>query len=581
MNAREEKILKLAEAIADGASIDWEAAGVSDPDLNEAIRTLRIVERVVSAHRPALGQAHEELAAVLRGSRSAGADLGATVPASSPAGGAKPLGPGDRWGPLQLVEAIGEGRYSVVFRAFDPKLQHEVALKVLRAPGSPEPSLADRFFAEAQLLARVRHPNILRVYGADLNEGRIGIWTELVRGHTLEDLLLGRGCFGAREAALLGIDLCGALAAIHQAGLLHRDLKARNVMREEGGRVVLMDFGSVEARPGLLGGGGMGGGSGTPLATAPEVIRGEAASPATDVYGMGALLYHLVSGSYPIVAATHQELVEKHSRGESTPLREARPDLPVEFVRVVERALAPSREDRYPGAGALEQALIATLKPRWLGSTARKRWFERSLPRLALAMGAGVFAAVAAVGIWRAVDQRQAASGHPAAPPAAVKAAPDVIGTVILFRKRGETSEPVESGAEVATGDALFLEYESDTPTWVYVINEDAGGDLSALFPQPGLDLRNPLPPGERHRLPGKRGGSPERWVVTDLAGWQEIFVVASRSELRDLEREIARLPRVAPASAPALHAMLHRLVASGEAPTDIRVWHVELQGAR
>ena len=101
---------------------------------------------------------------------------------------------------------------------------------------------------EARLLARVRHPNVVTVYGVDRNENAVGLWMELVEGLTLKQVLSVRGVLGAQEAALIGIDLCRAVAAVHKAGLLHRDIKVQNVMREAGGRIVLMDFGAGEIR---------------------------------------------------------------------------------------------------------------------------------------------------------------------------------------------------------------------------------------------------------------------------------------------------------------------------------------------
>ena len=103
-----------------------------------------------------------------------------------------------------------------------------------------------RLLEEARRLARVRHTHVVQVYGAEQHDGRVGLWMELVRGESLEQTVQTRGAFGAREAALIGLDLCAALAAVHGAGLLHRDVKAQNVMRESGGRLVLMDFGTGE-----------------------------------------------------------------------------------------------------------------------------------------------------------------------------------------------------------------------------------------------------------------------------------------------------------------------------------------------
>src|SRR5262249_11140650 len=154
-----------------------------------------------------------------------------------------------RWGPLEVRHRIGSGSFGEVFVARDPRLQREVALKLRRA-GALERS--KRWLDEARRLARVRHPNVVTVYGADQHDGRGGLWMELVHGRTLEERLRHEGPLGAREGALIGAELCAALAAVHGQGLVHGDVKTHNVMREgapgasrDAGRIVLMDFGSA------------------------------------------------------------------------------------------------------------------------------------------------------------------------------------------------------------------------------------------------------------------------------------------------------------------------------------------------
>src|SRR5262249_48722819 len=147
-------------------------------------------------------------------------------------------------------------------------------------------------------LARVRHRNVLSVLGAARHDGRVGMWTELVSGETLEESLARRGRFGDTEAARVGIELCRAQAAVHAAGLIHRDVKTRNVMRAEGGRIVLMDFGSVTRWSPLESADAEAFRVGTPLAMAPEQLSGAKLDPRADLYGLGVLLYRLVSGRY-------------------------------------------------------------------------------------------------------------------------------------------------------------------------------------------------------------------------------------------------------------------------------------------
>ncbi|MCX6629880.1 MAG: serine/threonine-protein kinase, partial [Candidatus Solibacter sp.] len=172
------------------------------------------------------------------------------------------------WGPFELREQVGQGGFGEVYRAWDPKLQREVAVKLLLASRTSGAGAYESVLREARLTAKVRHPNVVSVHGVELHEGRVGFWTDFVRGKTLAALLAGQGSFGAREAALIGIELCGALGAVHAAGLLHRDIKPGNVMREEGGRILLMDFGLTHEAAG-------GGFGGTLPYMAPELLTGQ------------------------------------------------------------------------------------------------------------------------------------------------------------------------------------------------------------------------------------------------------------------------------------------------------------------
>ena len=269
---------------------------------------------------------------------------------SEDAGAGNPI-PG-AWGSLAILEKLGEGSFGVVYRAYDPSLQRQVALKLLRVAPGPSHELLE----EAKRLARVRHANVLIVHGADLRDGAVGIWTELIAGTTLEDYLAQNGPMGASEARAIGLDLCRALAAVHAHGLVHRDLKASNVMREHGGRIVLMDFGSV----GISTTTSSDNIYGTPLTMAPEQLLGGPVGPTADIFGLGTLLYRLTSGQYPLEARSVPELVEKHRAGAAIPLRDRRPDLPTDFVQVVDRATQSDPDARFPSAGAMERALSAS-----------------------------------------------------------------------------------------------------------------------------------------------------------------------------------------------------------------------------
>jgi Protein kinase domain len=267
-----------------------------------------------------------------------------------------------RWGHLEILEQVGQGHFGDVYLCRDPALDRVVALKLYRSQGAAgervDPSVLRQIEHEGQLLARVEHPNVLKVYGVGSHEGMVGLWMEFVRGRTLAALLRSQGRYGAREASVIGAELCAALAAVHTQGVLHRDIKAQNVIREDGGRIILMDFGAGHdlirpLRPEEVST------VGTPVYMAPEVLRGEPATVRSDVYSMGVLLFHLVTGDYPVRADTLAELRRKHQRGENGLLRDLRPDLPARFVRVVETALRPDPAERFASAGQMQRALEA------------------------------------------------------------------------------------------------------------------------------------------------------------------------------------------------------------------------------
>jgi len=333
-------LLALAESIADGAAVDWDAAEASaTPEERAVIRQLRVLSNLAGLHRSMAAPADETTSM-------------ARKTAAAPAIGS--------WAHLALIERLGGGTFGDVYRAWDRHLEREVALKLLRAERPDDDLNTSRIANEGRLLARIRHGNVVCVHGVAVHEQRVGLWMELVRGVTLEQQLSANGPFSAREAAMIGVDLCRALASIHTAGLIHRDVKAQNVMREDGGRIVLMDLGTGREADGRAGR-GIRELAGTPLYLAPEIFIGAAASALTDVYSLGVLLYRLVTGSFPVRAGTVEELEARHAEGALVHLRDMRADLPSAFVHVVDRAIAPEPARRYHSAGELEAALLETL----------------------------------------------------------------------------------------------------------------------------------------------------------------------------------------------------------------------------
>jgi serine/threonine protein kinase/Tfp pilus assembly protein PilF len=270
---------------------------------------------------------------------------------STPAGQGAPVGIASTWGSLKLIQRVGQGSFGEVYRAFDTTLEREVALKLLLPRGDDKETEAKALLREARALARVRHPNVVPVYGVDSHDGRVGFWSDFVHGKTLSALLAAEGPFGAREAVLIGIDLCKAVGAVHAAGLFHRDIKATNVMREAGGRILLMDFGLThdhDAAHHL---------SGTPVYMAPELLSNAPATAVSDIYALGVLLFHLLTGKYPVDGSSIREIKSAHDSGVRQTLLDIRPDLPEQLAHVVETAASPDPSKRYRSTGQMIAAL--------------------------------------------------------------------------------------------------------------------------------------------------------------------------------------------------------------------------------
>ncbi|MGE5815020.1 MAG: protein kinase domain-containing protein [Acidobacteriota bacterium] len=334
MSADARALTDLAASVADGAPINWdEIQSTAGPEQQRLVRHLHLVSGVAELYRSLPLIAHDSMAL-----------------------GEEPQGP--RWGPLVILGSLGKGTTAEVHRAWDVALQREVALKLF-PPDDGDQHAHERVLSEARRLARVRHPNVAAVYGAERHGDRVGFWMELVDGASLDQILEQQGPFSAHEAALIGSEIASALASVHKAGLLHRDVKAQNVLREDGGRIVLTDFGTGEEvnaqGPTRL--------AGTPMYLAPEILRGKPASIQSDIYSLGVLLFLLTTRSFPIDAKTMVDLARGHAEGRRRALRDARPDLPPALTNVIEKAIAESPSERFASAGAFEEALRRTLDP--------------------------------------------------------------------------------------------------------------------------------------------------------------------------------------------------------------------------
>ena len=350
------QLVELAAVVADGTPLNWDAAetGASDEAQRTLVRRLRLVSKIAEFHALASAQP-------LASWSDRPPTLDPTASWATRTDEAVAGVVSSEWGPLKILELVAHGTFGDVYRAWDTRLDREVALKLIRRRDASSPTDESTVINEGRLMARVRHPNVIAVYGAERIEERVGIWMEFIHGRTLEQDLREQGPFDVEDAASIGVELCRALSAVHRAGLVHRDVKAQNAMRDGDGRVVLGDFGTGreaddEPAPGARV-------AGTPLYLAPEVLDHAPATPRSDQYSLGVLLYHLVTGVYPVRGRTVRELREAHARQEGPTVADHVPDAPEVFVAIVERALRRDPDGRYADVAEMEAALAAFIEP--------------------------------------------------------------------------------------------------------------------------------------------------------------------------------------------------------------------------
>jgi serine/threonine-protein kinase len=353
------------DAIADDERVDWDSleGRASSAADRELLTYLHVLAEIGELHR-SMQQAAEQPV-----TRESGAAL-------------------RHWGRYALHEKVGEGSFGAVFRAWDTQLEREVAVKLFQS--RPYDSSSSRILAEARAIARIRHDNVVTIFSVESHDDVEGLCMEFIHGTTLDDFLKPHGVLGANEAGLIARDVGRALAAVHAAGFIHRDVKARNVMREANGRIVLMDFGTGRE---LLrhSGGGL---AGTPVYMAPELLKGSAASEKSDIYSLGVLLYYLVTGGYPTQGRTFAEVAEAHERGEHVPLVRRRADLPDGFIRVVDRAIAVNPDERFASAAELVHQLAAIAQPEDIHATKPRTVLQRIASAATVIASTGVVVAL-------------------------------------------------------------------------------------------------------------------------------------------------------------------------------------------
>ena len=261
-------------------------------------------------------------------------------------------------GRYAIGELLGRGGMGEVYDATDLRLDRHVALKRLRADLMHDPSMRRRVEEEARLAARLVHPNVVTVFDSGVANGHPFIVMERLDGRTLCDDL-ERGPLAAQEIRTLGLQVLDALAAAHEIGLIHRDVKPGNVLAATGGSWKVADFGiatSTDADQTLTRTGEL---LGSPSYLAPERLEGMPATPASDLYALGVLLYEAATGVRPFGEGTALAIAVRIREGHHTPVHEAAPDVGPAIAGVIERAMSLDPADRFASAGEMAAALRA------------------------------------------------------------------------------------------------------------------------------------------------------------------------------------------------------------------------------
>jgi tRNA A-37 threonylcarbamoyl transferase component Bud32 len=282
----------------------------------------------------------------------------------------------------EILEQVGQGGMAVVYRGLDRSLHRQVAVKVLHSHLAQHAEARERFAREARAVAKLRHENILEIFdfaGEDALESYIV--TELIDGPTLTQLIADHPPRYPEIGAMIAAQVCRALAHAHSFGILHRDVKPENIMIRADGVVKLTDFGIAQmldmqrmTQTGQL--------MGSPAYMSPEHLEGNPLDFRTDIFAVGVVLYQLVVGDLPFRGRNPHELLKRIAEGVYRDPRQANPLVGNELGRIIDRALARAKEDRYPDVTEMLAALERYLENSGIRDCREElaRYFEAPVP---------------------------------------------------------------------------------------------------------------------------------------------------------------------------------------------------------
>ena len=263
---------------------------------------------------------------------------------------------GSKLGSYEVEEEIGRGGMGIVYRAYQPSLQRRVAVKVLLPHLADDADFVERFLREARSAAKLHHPGLVTIFDVGELDGTYYFSMQWLQGKTLEAMLEESGPLPLGEAVGVVSQMASALGYAHQAGVVHRDVKPANVIVDDAGRAVLTDFGIAQAanETRLT---RVGASVGSPDYMAPEQIAAGEIDRRTDLYSLGGLFHHLLTGEQPFTGDAPIAVAYQHLNAPVPSVRAKRPEVPPALDEVVRRLMAKAPEDRFQSADELLAAL--------------------------------------------------------------------------------------------------------------------------------------------------------------------------------------------------------------------------------
>lgn len=272
-------------------------------------------------------------------------------------------------GRYEIIEVIGQGSMGIVYKAWHMDHKQPIAIKMLHEELATDPLARERFEREVQVISRLDHPHLLRVYDFGTSEqGRPFIVTELIEGASLESIIGELGHLPIDLTLRIFIQTCAGLAHAHKQGVIHQDLKPSNLMlvkhRGEISFVKIVDFGIAKLvqldELALLPPGGTKLIIGSPLYMSPEQCRGENLDPRSDIYSLGSVIYRTITNTPPIIGKDLADLLDKQINRLPMKFGIACPglDIPSDLESIVFKAMAKDKEDRYQTMGEFRKALL-------------------------------------------------------------------------------------------------------------------------------------------------------------------------------------------------------------------------------